>query len=122
MKFFNKNKEGYKSKDGVKVINLTPHAVNIVQEDNMEELMVYESEGNARVETKSVYIGCLNGYTPIFKTEYGKVTGLPKEQEGTYYIVSMLVKQALPNRKDLLSPSQPCRDNEGRIIGCLGLE
>ncbi|MBN1076008.1 hypothetical protein DVV91_16935 [Clostridium botulinum] len=121
MKFFNKNKEEYKSQDGVNVINLTPHTVNIIQED-MVELMVYESEGNARVSTESVCIGCLNGYTPIFKTKYGKVTGLPKEQEGTYYIVSMLVKQACQSRSDLLSPSQPCRDEQGRIIGCLGLE
>lgn len=35
-----------------------------------------------------------------------------------YYIVSMLVKQANPDRTDLLTPNESVRDDKGRIIGC----
>ncbi len=105
----------------VEIINLTPHTVNIYTED-LQESAIYPSQGIVRVSTKSKFIGILNGYTPLYQTEYGKVEGLPEEKEGVCYIVSMLVKQAMPHRKDLLSPSQPVRDFQGKVIGCLGLE
>ncbi|MBO0526673.1 hypothetical protein [Clostridium botulinum] len=104
-----------------RIINYTPHDINIVSQDG-ELIKTYSSKGIARVSAKSLYKDTINE-VDIFKTEYGKVEGLPSEEkEGTYYIVSMLVKQACPNRKDLLSPSQLVRDSEGKIIGCLGLE
>jgi hypothetical protein len=39
----------------------------------------------------------------------------------TYYIVSQLVKSALPNRCDLLVPAEVQRDEKGNIIGCRSL-
>lgn len=104
----------------IKIINLTPHTVNIVNIEG-EEIKSYKSEGIVRVSTTSKLKSVIDDVN-IYSTEYGEVEGLPQEKEGTYYIVSMLVKQALPNRKDLLSPSQPVRDSEGKVIGCLGLE
>ena len=38
-----------------------------------------------------------------------------------YYIVSQIVKSALPNRADLLVPAEVVRDNAGNIIGCKSL-
>ena len=38
-----------------------------------------------------------------------------------YYIVSQLVKSALPNRPDLLVPAEVQRDSSGNIIGCRSL-
>jgi hypothetical protein len=35
-----------------------------------------------------------------------------------YYIVSAMVRAALPDRKDLLVPSQQVRDDAGRVVGC----
>ena len=39
----------------------------------------------------------------------------------TFYIVSQLVKSALPNRSDLLVPAEMVRDEKGAIIGCKSL-
>ena len=39
----------------------------------------------------------------------------------TFYIVSQLVKSALPNRSDLLVPAEMVRDEKGMIIGCKSL-
>lgn len=35
-----------------------------------------------------------------------------------YYIVSQLVKNALPHRRDLIVPAEVVRDDTGNIIGC----
>lgn len=103
-----------------KIINLTPHDINIV-DSNLNVINTFKSEGIARVSANSVLKGYIKDIN-IYSTQYGEVTGLPDQQEGTYYIVSMLVKQALPNRTDLFSPSQLQRDSKGQPIGCLGLE
>ena len=39
----------------------------------------------------------------------------------TFYIVSQLVKSALPNRSDLLVPAEMVRDEKGAILGCKSL-
>ena len=39
----------------------------------------------------------------------------------TYYIVSQLIKSALPKRVDLLVPAEVVRDDNGNIIGCRSL-
>lgn len=52
---------------------------------------------------------------------FGEVEGLPKYREDVYYIVSRLVKSALPDRKDLLCPGQQVRNETGQVIGCKSL-
>lgn len=42
-------------------------------------------------------------------------------EEGIYLLVSAMVREALPLRKDLVSPGQLLRDDDGNVIGCLGL-
>lgn len=98
-----------------RIINLTPHDINIVDGET------FESQGSARVKVESKCIDSKCGVN-IYNTQYGEVEGLPEQKKGTYYIVSMLVKQALPKRNDLFSPSGLVRDEQGRIIGCKGLE
>lgn len=104
----------------MKIINLTPHTINIVDLQG-EKVIDFPSEGIVRVATKSIKIGTFEG-VPVFKTEYGEVTGLPKQKPCVLLIVSMLVKNACPDREDLFSPSQLQRNNTGQPIGCLGLE
>ena len=48
---------------------------------------------------------------------YGE-SNLPDYEEGVYYIVSALVANAYPERKDLLMVNETIRDDDGRIIGC----
>jgi hypothetical protein len=101
-----------------KIINLTPHLVNIVLEN--EETIKFSPVGNARCKQETKNIGLINGI-PITSTSFGEVEGLPEEKEGIYYIVSRLVMSACGNRKDLLVPNDIVRDKEGKIIGCKSL-
>jgi hypothetical protein len=56
----------------------------------------------------------ING-AQVVKSVLGEVENLPDPVEGTIYIVSQLVVQALPDRKDLLAPGELKRDDLGAI-------
>jgi hypothetical protein len=97
------------------IINLTPHAITDVVTNK-----TFPPSGTvARVATTQTQVGDLDGI-PLFSTTYGDIQDLPPQQDDTYYLVSLLVKQALPYRKDLLSPSTLVRDDKGNPIGCKG--
>jgi hypothetical protein len=99
------------------VINLTPHDINVVLEN---EVVVYPKSGAvARCAETSVVVGTLNG-VPIVKKEFGGVENLPPYQEGTFYVVSALVASAV-KRADVVSPGDAVRDENGVIIGCKSL-
>ena len=102
------------------ILNYTPHDVNVV---NSEEkvIITYESVGEARCEQETTVIGYINNI-PITETSFGEVYGLPEPKENTFYIVSRLVRQALPDREDLLVPNDVVRDATNKtIIGCKSL-
>jgi hypothetical protein len=98
------------------IINATPHAVKVV-DDNGSVVKEFPPEILVRVSSSTEVIGTLAG-VPISHTTYGDVEGLPEEAQGVYYIVSAMVRAALPDRKDLLVPSQQVRDDAGRVVGC----
>lgn len=98
----------------VEFINLTPHTVNEITTGNS-----YPSKGIARVEVKETK-KCLLNNVPIYYVDYGNVMDLPEPKDLVFYIVSLMVKEALPNRKDLLSPGELVRNSEGQPIGCKG--
>lgn len=102
-----------------KMINLTPHTVTFIRDDGVE-LYVKPSGELARLTTKTVTIGEINGI-PVTATEYGDVTGLPDPADDTIYIVSSLVASRVPHREDVFIPNESVRDTEGRIIGCKSL-
>ena len=55
----------------------------------------------------------------INSTSFGEVEGLPAPEDGTLFIVSALVAQALKGvRNDLVVPDDTVRDDRGVIIGC----
>lgn len=101
------------------LVNLTPHDVLVI--DGEKSIDIQKSGEVARVSTKSEKIGTAAGL-PLFTTVYGEVTGLPTPSTGTYLIVSALVRCALPERKDLISPSQLVRNSAGEIVGCAGFD
>lgn len=101
-----------------RVINLTPLTLNVVSLDG--EVVVMPSEGVARVVTLTEEVSSICGFA-VSKSTFGKVEGLPEPQDHTYYVVSRLVLQALPERNDLLFPGELVRDAEGNVIGCKGL-
>ena len=110
----------------VKLVNLTPHEVVVLDDANNIVLRVPPSGKVARVATKEELVGTVNG-VPVFRTTYGAIEGLPEPEPGTVYIVSLLVLQALQahkiKRDDVVAPNTSptpngaVRDAQGRIIG-----
>ena len=86
---------------------------------------------------------------PVFTVKTGEVTGLPNEQTpdcpycrqiggvGQFdticsehgkangyaetYLVSLAVRLAVPDRRDVFSPGELIRDGNGQPVGCIGL-
>lgn len=106
------------------IINLTPHAVNIVNNDGSVSVTIEASGNVARCSQSISIIGSvtINSVAiPISSSSYGEVVDLPDPQAGVYYIVSRLVMSACPNRQDLLVPNDLVRNDAGQVIGCRSL-
>ena len=119
----------------MRIINLTPHSIVILDPSNCvldPKTRSYKCSGDpvvlrtipasgvvTRVSTSEVEKEPVNGI-PTFAVEFGDVEGLPPSEEGTFYIVSAICKNAAPDRRDLLVPTHMCRNEEGQPIGCLG--
>lgn len=103
--------------NAMKIVNLTPHVVNVVGEG---ACTLPPSGQVARVSSTTTEVRRVNGI-PCSAVSYGKVEGLPEPEEGTLYVVSALVRAAVPHRTDVASPGELVRDNDGKPIGCRGL-
>ena len=97
------------------IINTTPHSINL------PGLVIPPSGAVVRVAVTLAEAGTYDGVALVRGT-YGEVTGLPPQQDGVVYVVSALVRAALPHRKDLSSPAKLTRDEKGNITGCEALE
>jgi hypothetical protein len=104
-----------------RIINKVPHAVYILDDNDTVIRVFPKSNGMIRVEESSTDVGVIDGI-PICSTIWGDTTDVPPPKKGIYYIVSQLVKTALPDRPDLLVPKAIVRDNDGTIIGCKRLD
>lgn len=103
----------------MKIINLTPHAITLVDPQTKEVIQTWpKGEIVPRLKTETKQIGMVNSRIPLTQTTFGQCEGLPEAKVGTLLIVSMLVRGAFPDRVDLISPNGLVRDEEGRIIGC----
>ncbi|MES2692305.1 MAG: hypothetical protein V4773_02455 [Verrucomicrobiota bacterium] len=101
------------------LVNLCPHPVCILHEDGSKSVLPqagvarvgvdYRSGGTVEVEGKPVQ---------IIQGVYGEVVGLPEPGAECFYLVSHMVRMALPKRRDLLSPANMVRDGEGNILAC----
>ena len=101
------------------LVNLTPHALNLILASG--EVRTVAPSGNvARCATVSEVVGEVNGVA-LSRTTYGEVVGLPEATEGTLFVVSALVRSAVPHRKDVASPGDLVRDAGGNVVGCKGL-
>lgn len=104
-----------------KIVNKTPHAVYILNEDGTILRVFPKSNGMIRVKEDSRRVGMIDGI-PISNTTWSEEVDIPEFNEGTFYIVSQLVKNALPKRTDLLVPKDVVRDDKGNIMGCKCLD
>ena len=101
-------------------VNLTPHDVTINVDGRSETI---KPTGLARCVEKTVQVGLVDEWIPVFETEYKEVSGLPEPSEDTIYIVSAIVAESseVRSRTDVYVPAKTIRDEHGNVIGCVGL-
>ena len=112
-----------KGETEMKIVNLTPHAINFLGAENRVILAV-PSSGVARAAQRRESIGTIDadGVTlPVTRSVFGAVDGLPAPEAGTIYVVSAITAQAVPEREDVFIVDDSVRDENGRIIGVRGL-
>jgi hypothetical protein len=95
--------------------NLTPHAIVVVGGPTLPP-----SGAIARCATKSAPAGEHEGVA-LVATAYGTVEGLPEPAPGVLYVVSAIVRSAVPERTDVASPGDLVRNEAGAVVGCRNL-
>jgi hypothetical protein len=100
-------------------INLTPHEITLFREDGGSH-MLPPSEKPARVRMLTSVQGNHNGVPVVGQPIASGLENLPpiNKQEFTLYIVSRIVKDAVPDRYDCVVPNDIVRDSKGNIMGC----
>jgi len=101
--------------------NCTPHTINLVASDSATTAILEPCGALPRVsmlEEPVRVVGSLELPVPLVLQRPGRVTGLPEPQPGVWLIVSQMVANAVPERRDLVFPAGLVRDDKGRITGC----
>jgi len=104
------------------LVNLTPHPV-LIKTDGGVTTCIPSSGRVARCRTEpdrvlgTVQVG---GHSvPLVVNDVtSAVSGLPEPEEGVLFVVSRLVALAAPQRRDMVFPHDPVRDETGRTTGC----
>ena len=121
-------KNGWKlEKPIMRIINCTPHTVNVIIDDNNKIDYESDKDHQIRVVCKSVEVAKYNNI-PIRCNWYGDVENMPKEEElkDTLFIVSRIAYEAIKLKYEdnivehFMVPDGAVRDPEGKIIGCTG--
>ena len=100
----------------MKVINLTPHNVDICDEDG-NIIKTYEASGQiARLSQRAEVIEYIDGI-PVKVSRDRRITGLPMPHKGVTYIVSNVVLNECRDRLDLIAPATKFYDGN-RLVGC----
>ena len=103
------------------IINKTPHPIHVLAGDKVATTFpACPHEELIRLKAESVPDEPVCG-VPTSRTAFGEATNLPTYANDVFYIVSQLVKGALPARSDLLVPAEVVRDDDGNIVGCRSL-
>ena len=108
----------------MKIINTTPHEINIIGKDGNIIFTVQPSGILVRVSQETTDTGSItiDGVSiPVTSNTFGDVVGLPEFNPDTIIIVSAMVANACHNRTDLALVNESVRDDKGRIIGCRSL-
>lgn len=120
-------------------INLTPHPINILDDNGNEVLNIPASGWELRLVATTVPAFTV-GVVKISKTEFGEITltkgksfnGQPSPESlfadsNVFFIVSQLVKGCIDkggtsfNGGNFLVPAEVVRDDKGNIVGCKSL-
>jgi len=102
------------------IVNLTPHMIVLVSDEDIVTHRFEPSGVTARCAVVSTAAGAHDG-APLATARYGAVVGLPDPVKGTIFVVSALVRAAVPSRVDVASPGDLARDAVGVVVGCRSL-
>ena len=101
----------------MKLHNLTPHPIEILDEENKTIKVLDGCNTPPRISSKTTRTGNTIERIPISQNEYWEVKNLPEYQEGHVYIVSMMICNACSDRSDLFIVNEIVRNEKGQIIG-----
>ena len=115
----------------MRLINLTPHNVNFMDEDgNVLKTIKPAAEAprlktfkgsSTTIDVDGLSIPLSGGFK--FLDELVEGQSLPPQEDGVLYIVSKALADYAVSvgRNDFVSPDRVVRDDKGAIIGCRGL-
>ncbi len=113
----------------MKIVNLTPHEI-VIMDENKEIVKRVPISGRIASTEVSRVLYKVIGKIPLFKIDYGfddpilvfgdEILDFPEAKSGVIYIVSSVLRSGIP-RQDLWSPGELVRDKNGDVIGCIGL-
>jgi hypothetical protein len=69
----------------------------------------------ARVKIDGEELGVIEGM-PLVRARFGKLVGLPEQEPGTFFVVSLLVLALCPGRTDLVAPDTGDGRARGRVF------
>ena len=106
------------------MINLTPHAI-VVMNDEAEEITSFEPSGTiARVTTSEKEVGVWNydgDYIAIVVGEKGEVTGLPEDKDARFLVSGMVLDALGPEYHNIAfapdTGATAIRNDKGHIVG-----
>ena len=111
----------------MRIINCTPHEVNVFDNNNNQINYKSDKDHQIRVMCESREVAEYNNI-PIRCNWYGDVIGMPKEEElkDTLFIVSRIAYEAIKLKypeevvEHFMIPDHAVRYHDGKIIGCTG--
>jgi hypothetical protein len=104
----------------MRYVNLCPHTIHLMQ-DRWTPTHAWEPSGQVARCVEITRLHHIDDDVQVVTKQYGVVTGLPEPQPDTVYLVSGMVRMAMPERTDLASPGDAIRDEAGRIVGASNL-
>ncbi len=102
-----------------RLVNLTPHAIRLLDADGQTVALLPASGMVARVPTRAQAASPIAGW-PTVTLAADPVEGLPGPTPGVWYVVSGLVADRVW-RPDVLYPGALVRDDAGQVVGCRNL-
>lgn len=107
----------------MKILNCTPHDINILGDNGSTITSIKPSGTIVRANQENKRVGYLNinGVAIPESAVTFNDNGLPDECDDTLLIVSKLTADAFPWRQDLLLVNESVRDEDGKVIGCKSL-
>lgn len=103
--------------NGSRFTNQTPHDINLFNHEDELIHTIPASGDTVRLNTSEETLFYL-GDIEVNQVTYMSADDLAPYVLNHYYIVSALVANAYPDRRDFLMVHKTVRDDNGRIIGC----